>query len=795
VNLTTDEHDAKTTDGICDIDASSPGLQCTLRAAVEQANFLSSADLITFNSLLSNSAITLTTTSGGEIPITNNGSLTINGLGANLLTINGGAGTNRIFYVNQADVTINGVTLTGGNGTGSYFSGATGGAILTYSGRLVLDSVHVTANSVTGDPNSNSVGGVYFNGGSNHQILNSTFSANTSSGSCAGFLSQTGITVINSTFSNNTTQESGGGFCLNGGSSTLRSVTVTANSAKSGGGIVIFDGSVNLGNTIIAGNTGGAEPDIFRNVGKTITTVGYNLIGNHTSVETAFPTGNPNVNNDIVGSSISPINPLLKTLDDNGGSNRIPTHDLLQSSPAFDKGNSFSLSFDQRGLVRPVDNPNTANAAGGDGADIGAFEQQSSSSSIGALQYYPLAYPIRLLDTRSGQPACYAPGVGFTGYETIKTQPAQVVCQGLTIPATAQAIVGTATALNTPQGGNLRLYPAGEQLAEVSNVNFVPGRTVSNSFTVKLGTGGAFNIYSYSPSDVIIDVTGYYAAPGTGGLYYHQLPNPIRILETRPGEAGYQTPGAPLAANSVRLQQAGNITYLGVTIPASARAITGNATVVNNGFSNGGALRLYPGDINQVVVTENINYVAGQTIPNAFTARLDSNGRFNIYTSATTHVLIDVTGYYSTEPAADQNGREGLLFNILPRPFRLLDTRAGYTACDAPGVKLSAQTVRVQTVRGRTCSNQTVPSTAKAIFGNATVVNNFAGASFGNIRLYPGEQPLANASNLNYVQGDVMPNSFIVGLGTTNGAMNIWSYSSTDFIVDVSGYFAAPPAP
>jgi hypothetical protein len=422
-------------------------------------------------------------------------------------------------------------------------------------------------------------------------------------------------------------------------------------------------------------------------------------------------------------------------------------------------------------------------------ANFTAVNAQPTSTG---LQYYPLAYPIRLLDTRSGAAACYTPGVGFTGYETIKTQPAQVTCQGLTIPSNAAAIVGTATALNTPQGGNLRLYPAGEQLAEVSNVNFVPGRTVSNSFTVKLGTNGAFNIYSYSPSDVIIDVTGYYAAPGTDGLYYHQLPNPIRILETRPGESGYQTPGAPLSANSVRLQQAGNISYLGVTIPAAAKAITGNATVVNNGFASAGSLKLYPGDINQVVTTENINYVANQTIPNAFTARLDSNGRFNIHTNATTHVLIDITGYYSTEPAADQNGREGLLFNILPRPFRLLDTRAGYTACDAPGAKLSAQTVRVQTVRGRTCSNQTVPSTAKAIFGNATVVNNFAGASFGNIRLYPGEQPLANASNLNYVQGDVMPNSFIVGLGTTNGAMNIWSYSSTDFIVDVSGYFAAP---
>jgi hypothetical protein len=406
------------------------------------------------------------------------------------------------------------------------------------------------------------------------------------------------------------------------------------------------------------------------------------------------------------------------------------------------------------------------------------------------LQYYPLAYPIRLLDTRSGQPACYAPGQSF-GYGTIRTQPAaQVTCQSLTIPSTAEAIVGTVSALNTPAEGNLRLYPAGEPLAEVSNVNFIPGRTVSNSFTVKLGTGGAFNIYSFSPSDVIIDVTGYYAPPVTGGLYYHQLPNPIRILETRPGEAGFQTPGAPLAANSVRLQQAGNISYLGVTIPASARAITGNATVVNNGFASNGKVKLYPGDITQVPVTENINYVANQTIPNAFTVRLDNDGRFNINTTAQTHVLIDVTGYYSTESAADQNGSAGLLFNILPRPFRLLDTRAGETACDAPGAMLSGQSIRVQTVRGRQCGGQTVPSTARAIYGNATVVNNFAGAGFGNIRLYPGEQPLANASNLNYASGDVIPNSFIVGLGVTNGAMNIYSFSSTHFIVDVSGYFA-----
>jgi hypothetical protein len=48
----------------------------------------------------------------------------------------------------------------------------------------------------------------------------------------------------------------------------------------------------------------------------------------------------------------------------------------------------------------------------------------------------------------------------------------------------------------------------------------------------------------------------------------------------------------------------------------------------------------------------------GQTIPNAFTAKLDSSGSFNIYTSAATHVLIDVTVITALNPPADQNGSQ-----------------------------------------------------------------------------------------------------------------------------------------
>ena len=47
---------------------------------------------------------------------------------------------------------------------------------------------------------------------------------------------------------------------------------------------------------------------------------------------------------------------------------------LRSGSPAIDKGRNFSVSTDQRGVPRPFDFDSVANAAGGDGSDIGAFE-------------------------------------------------------------------------------------------------------------------------------------------------------------------------------------------------------------------------------------------------------------------------------------------------------------------------------------------------------------------------------------------------------------------------------------
>src|SRR6476646_2670141 len=68
-------------------------------------------------------------------------------------------------------------------------------------------------------------------------------------------------------------------------------------------------------------------------------------------------------------------NPMLGLLQDNGGST--PTHGLLAGSPAIDKGNT-SLTKDQRGFPRPIDDPNSV-SGGGNNSDIGAFEFQTAT--------------------------------------------------------------------------------------------------------------------------------------------------------------------------------------------------------------------------------------------------------------------------------------------------------------------------------------------------------------------------------------------------------------------------------
>jgi hypothetical protein len=57
----------------------------------------------------------------------------------------------------------------------------------------------------------------------------------------------------------------------------------------------------------------------------------------------------------------------------------------------------------------------------------------------------------------------------------------------------------------------------------------------------------------------------------------------------------------------------------------------------------GGFVTVFPCDQSRPVAS-NLNFPAGRTIPNAVVTKLSAGGVVCLYTSATTHLLVDVAG-------------------------------------------------------------------------------------------------------------------------------------------------------
>ena len=326
-------------------DGPAPGPAGSLRRAISDAV---AGDTITF-ALPASSTVSLTS---GELLI--NKELTINGPGANLLSIQRSAvaGNFRIFTIAaNFSAAISGVTIANGNLPSDF-----GGGILNL-GALTLANSTISGNS------AGSGGGGIQNNGNGLAISKSTISGN-SSGTGGGIHNTSTVTITNSTISSNMATSGNGGGIYNSGTVTTTSSTITDNSATGNGGGIYRVGTVNARNTIIAQNTATIGFDVYGE----LNSQGYNLIRSTSDMTiVGTTTGNQ-----------TGVDPLLGPLQENGGPTR--THALLcgsPGSPAIDKGHSSGSNTDQRGFARPVDSPTIGPSSGGDGSDIGAYEVQA----------------------------------------------------------------------------------------------------------------------------------------------------------------------------------------------------------------------------------------------------------------------------------------------------------------------------------------------------------------------------------------------------------------------------------
>jgi len=389
-----------------------------LKAAMTTANTNGEDDVI---SLASGGLYTLTAADNGA-----NGLPRINADGGHALIIKGSGATIqrstavgtpnfRIFYINTgAQADISGLTIRNGNlvahGGAIYVDGEDaptslilssctlfgntgdyGGAIYNdgYADGPKFGASLTVINCTFWSNRGTQYGGAIWNDGSfgsaNLTVYGCTFRSNSAmldTGAIQhdGFGGMATGSISNSTFVLNGAGRNGGGIYIDGedGSAALSisNCTLSDNSAGMHGGAL----SINNGGTGIAslqvGNTifeDGASGENIQNVAGTIISQGYNLSNDAAGGDaTTGPGGFLNHAGDKRNTD-----PLTDPagLQDNGGATL--TVALRAGSPALDQGKRSTIgmsSNDQRGEACPFDDPNVANAAGGDGSDIGAYE-------------------------------------------------------------------------------------------------------------------------------------------------------------------------------------------------------------------------------------------------------------------------------------------------------------------------------------------------------------------------------------------------------------------------------------
>lgn len=233
-----------------------------------------------------------------------------------------------------------------------------------------------------------------------------------------------------------------------------------------------------------------------------------------------------------------------------------------------------------------------------------------------------------------------------------------------TIPANAVAAAINITAVDPTAAGYVTVWPCGVNRPVVSNVNFAPGAIRANGAVVALGAGGTLCMYAHVPTDVVVDVIGWFTAGSTLTSSAFVPAVPERWVDTREGMGAAPGPVSP--STPLQIPVVGRALTVGdqrVAVPPSATAVAMNVTVVTP--SVGGFATVWPCGTARPT-TSNVNYAAGSITANNVIAPIGSNGTVCVHVHTNANVVVDVTGWFNTGSAY-----AGVV------PDRLVDSRYG----------------------------------------------------------------------------------------------------------------------
>jgi hypothetical protein len=241
-------------------------------------------------------------------------------------------------------------------------------------------------------------------------------------------------------------------------------------------------------------------------------------------------------------------------------------------------------------------------------------------------QFYPLT-PCRVLDTR--KPNGDLGGPFLNGGQERDFPVLESTCN---IPNSAQAYSMNFTVVPV-QGqplGYLTVWPTGQSKPLVSTLNNLTATIVANAAIVPAGTGGAISVYPSNNTQLVVDIDGYFALAGTGGLSLYPAA-PCRVIDTRKGNGAFSGELTVDVVDSV------------CAPPSTAQAYVFNATVVPVGSL--GYLTLWP-DSEQQPMVSTLNAIDGAITSNMAIVP-NINGKTDAFASGITQLILDISSYFA----------------------------------------------------------------------------------------------------------------------------------------------------
>ena len=263
-------------------------------------------------------------------------------------------------------------------------------------------------------------------------------------------------------------------------------------------------------------------------------------------------------------------------------------------------------------------------------------------------------------------------------------------------------------------------------------------------------------------------VSAYFIQPGSGSQF--SPVTPCRLIDTR-------NTGNPIQGGTSQnfiIPQLG-----GCNIPTAASAYSLNVTVVPHGSL--GYITVWPAGLAQPLIST-MNARDGRTKASAVIVQAGTGDAVSIYASNTTDVILDINGYFGA-PSSQT-------YQFYPMtPCRVIDTRNADSELGGP--PLVGGQPRNFAVLTSSCMPQNV--TIQAYSFNVTVVPYPSGQPLHYLTVWPEGETQPQVSTLNNRTATTVANAAIVPAGS-NGGISVYASDSTELVVDIVGYFAAPTA-